>query len=82
MVVKLKDGLDHVLTVLQFVREAEKYPHTEITIQKGNKKANAKNLLEVLSITLTPGTEMILTAEGKKADQAVKALAKMMSQSE
>jgi len=82
VIVKLKDGLDHVLTVLRFVQEARKYDHTQITIQKGNKKADGKNLLEVLSMTLTPGTEIILTAEGKEAKQAVDTLAGLISERE
>lgn len=82
VVVKLKDGLDHVLTALRFVQEAEKYDHAEIMIQKGNQKADAKNLSEVLSINLTPGTEIILSAEGKEAKQAVEALADFISKSE
>ncbi|MFC7440703.1 HPr family phosphocarrier protein [Laceyella putida] len=82
VVVKLKDGLHNVLTVLQFVQQAEKYDHTEITIQKGNQKADAKNLSEVLSINLIPGTEIILIAEGKEAKQAVEALADFISKSD
>ncbi|MBN2910897.1 HPr family phosphocarrier protein [Polycladomyces sp. WAk] len=79
VIVKLKNGLDHVLTVLRFVQEARKYDHTEITIQKGDKKADAKNLLEVLGMMLTRGTEIILTAEGKEAKQAVETLADLIS---
>jgi phosphotransferase system HPr (HPr) family protein len=82
VIVKLKDGLDHVLNVLRFVQEAQRYDHTEVTIQKGNQKADAKNLSEVLSINLTSGTEIILTAEGKEAKQAVEDLADFISNSE
>jgi phosphotransferase system HPr (HPr) family protein len=82
VIVKLKDGLDNVPTVLRFIQEAQNYDDTEIMIQKGNQKADAKNLLEVLSLNLTPGTEIILTADGKEAKQAVEALSDFISKSE
>ncbi|WP_146172137.1 HPr family phosphocarrier protein [Melghirimyces profundicolus] len=81
VVVTLKGGLGRLLSALPFVREANRY-EAEITVRRGDQKADAKNLTEVLNLNITSGTKIILSAEGKEAKRAVDALADFLGEKE
>ncbi len=43
---------------------------SQLTIQKGEKKADAKKLFAVMALAAKKGDELIFTAEGDDAEQA------------
>lgn len=43
----------------------------QIMLVKNDEEANAKSILEVLTLASPKGTEIVIRAEGKDADQAV-----------
>jgi len=73
VVVKVKEGLDDLLSALRFVREAEKY-EAEIIVERDDRQVNAKDIVEVLKLGLAPWTEVTLSAEGRDAKRAIDAL--------
>jgi phosphotransferase system HPr-like phosphotransfer protein len=44
-------------------------------IQKGSQFADAANVLDLLSLAATHGTELVLTATGPEAEEALEAVA-------
>ena len=46
----------------------------QIMLVKNNDEAHAKSILEVLTLASPKGTELIIKAEGRDADQAVRVL--------
>jgi catabolite repression HPr-like protein len=80
VVVNLETGL-HARPAALFVQEASKFQST-IHVVKGDKKVNAKSIMGVMSLAVSKGTEITIIAEGKDAEQAVEALAAIVSRSE
>ncbi len=72
-IIKNKVGL-HARPASLFVREAAKYKST-IMVYNGENKANAKSILNVLTLGANLGDILRVTAEGEDADAALKALA-------
>ena len=60
-----------------FIQKANEYS-SEIWIEKGDKKANAKSLLGVLSLGLTSGNNIKISAEGDDEVVAVEALEQLV----
>lgn len=56
-----------------FVSTASKFK-SELMVKKGEKKVNAKSILAVLSMGITKGTEITISAEGADEEDAVNAL--------
>lgn len=77
VVVKLPTGL-HARPAALFVQEANKYV-SEIFVQKGEKKVNAKSIMGIMSLAVAKGTEIVISADGPDAGKAVEALAEMIS---
>lgn len=67
--VKLKTGLQ-ARPAAFFVQEANKYA-ADIYVEKGNKKVNAKSIMGIMSLAAGTGTEIVISAEGTDAEQAV-----------
>jgi len=63
----------HARAAAYFVQRASEFKST-ILIQKGERIANAKSLLGVLSLGIMPGAEINLTAEGKDEKNAINTL--------
>ena len=63
----------HARPAALFVQTASKF-HSEITVQHGENRANAKSILEVLTLGAGKGAEISVSAEGEDAAQALKAL--------
>jgi len=63
----------HARPASVFVSTASKFS-SEITIQTADKTINAKSILAVLSLGISKGTEIILSAEGSDEQEAINAL--------
>jgi len=70
--VRNKLGL-HVRAVGRFVDMAQKFA-AEIRVQNGQKEADGKSIIEMLTLGATPGAVLKLIAEGRDAEQAVQSL--------
>jgi phosphotransferase system HPr (HPr) family protein len=63
----------HARPAAQFVRTASRF-QSEIVLDTGEKSANAKSLVGILGLTIRPGAEVLLTADGPDADAALETL--------
>lgn len=75
-----KEGL-HARPAAQFVKTAKGF-ESEITVHKGDRKANAKSSLNIMSLGAKHGERIVIRAAGKDADEAVEALAAQISADE
>jgi catabolite repression HPr-like protein len=80
IVVRLKTGL-HARPAALFVQEANKYS-SDIFVEKEDKKVNAKSIMGIMSLAISTGTSITITADGADADQAVSALVGLVSKEE
>ncbi|OUM99902.1 MAG: PTS sugar transporter subunit IIA [Paenibacillaceae bacterium ZCTH02-B3] len=80
VVVRLKTGL-HARPAALFVQEANKYS-SDIYVEKDDKKVNAKSIMGIMSLAISSGTEVAISAEGADAEQAVNALVQLVSKEE
>ena len=62
----------------QIVFEAIKYK-SELTIQDGNKRANAKSIVGLLTVRFAAGDEYVVFAEGADARRAAAGLASFIA---
>jgi len=60
----------HARPATFFIQKANEFK-SFITISKDDRKVNAKSLLGVLSLGITKGTQVTLTAEGPDEEDAV-----------
>lgn len=67
-----KVGL-HARPASIFVREASKFKST-IKVRNGGREANAKSILNVLTLGADQGSVITISAEGEDAEQALQAL--------
>lgn len=72
MVVRDEVGL-HARPAALFVKEAGKF-QAAITLKYGEKEANAKSILEVLTLDASQGAELTVRAEGDDAKNALDSL--------
>ena len=63
----------HARAAAQLVRMANEYP-CEIHLDKDGQVSNAKSVMEVLMLGATVGTSIIVSADGEKEDEALKAI--------
>lgn len=61
-----------------FIQKANEFRST-ILIEKENRKVNAKSLLGVLSLGITKGTTIVVSAEGADEEDAVNSLCSLIS---
>ena len=80
VVVKLKTGL-HARPAALFVQEANKFS-SDIYVEKDEKKVNAKSIMGIMSLAISSGTDVFISAEGADSEQAVSALAAFVSREE
>ena len=66
----------HARPASVFVSTASKFK-SELTLQKGEKQVNGKSMLAVLSLGITKGTEVIISAQGPDEEEAVNTLAEL-----
>ena len=67
----------HARPASVFVSTAAKFK-SELMIQKGEKQVNAKSILAVLSLGISKGTEITISANGLDEIEAVRALAELI----
>lgn len=61
-----------------FIQKANEFRST-IMVEKEGRKVNAKSLLGVLSLGITKGTSIIISAEGADEEEAVNALCTLIA---
>jgi catabolite repression HPr-like protein len=70
--VQLDTGLQ-ARPAAMFVQEANRY-NAEITLEKDGKKVNAKSIMGIMSLAVSKGTEVSISADGEDQEEALKAL--------
>lgn len=68
----------HIRPIMLVVKLASRY-RSRIDVVKDTQRANAKSVLEMLSLGGQPGEEFLLEAEGEDAEAAVEALARLFA---
>jgi len=71
----------HARPAARFVKTAKEFS-AEITVIKGDKEANAKSPLKVMTLAAKKGDEITIRADGEDAEEAVDALVELISQDE
>jgi len=61
-----------------FIQKANEFKST-MMVEKDERKVNAKSLLGVLSLGITKGTSILITAEGPDEEEAVNALCDLIA---
>lgn len=77
VVITNESGL-HARPATAFTQLAAKY-QSKISLECGDKKADAKSILTVLTLGATKGTEVLLTADGPDEADALKALKEFLT---
>ncbi len=72
-----KEGL-HARPAAELVRKAKQFA-SEITVSKGDKAVNAKSPIKLPTLGARQGDEIVIRAEGDDAEEAVEALAELIS---
>ncbi len=68
----------HAKTATLFIQKANEFK-AAIWVEKDARRVNAKSLLGVLSLGITRGTEIMLSAEGTDEAEALSALTSLIS---
>jgi len=76
VVINNKYGLQSK-TAAVFIHKASNYK-SSIWVEKGERKANAKSLLGLLSLGIKEGDTIVLMAEGEDAEEAANELEKYL----
>lgn len=79
VVVKNTSGL-HARPATFFIQKANSYK-SSIWVENGDRRANAKSLLGILSLAITKGLSILIIAEGPDEDEAVEGLAALVETS-
>lgn len=75
--VQLKVGLQ-ARQAAHFVQQANRF-RSEVFLQKGDKRVNAKSIMGVMSLAVAKDTMITLAADGDDEKDAVEALAQFIS---
>ncbi|RFU66993.1 HPr family phosphocarrier protein [Peribacillus saganii] len=76
--VRLKSGLQARPAAL-FVQEASRFS-SEVFLERDGKKVNAKSIMGLMSLAVSSGASITLSAEGRDEEEAVEALAAFIEQ--
>lgn len=71
-----ENGL-HARPATRFVETATKFA-SDITVTKDGQEVNGKSVIEILTLGASAGTFLTITAVGKDAQEAVKALCNLI----
>lgn len=71
----------HARPAAQFVKTAKQFS-SEIKVYKGEREANAKSSLKVMSLGAKKGEKIVIRAEGEDAQEAVDTLVELISANE
>lgn len=66
----------HARPASVFVSTAAKFK-SELMLQKGDKQINAKSIMGVLSLGITKGTEIMISAQGSDEEEALRTLVEL-----
>ncbi|MGK5508351.1 HPr family phosphocarrier protein [Brevibacillus formosus] len=77
VIVQLAQGL-HARPATVFVKVAASFS-SEIELNKNEKKVNAKSIIGVMSLAVSKGQSVVLTADGADAEQALDALERVLA---
>ena len=77
VVVENQVGL-HARPATFFIQKANEFKST-ILVEKDERRVNAKSLLGILSLGITKDSQIILTADGPDAEEAVTALVNLVT---
>jgi phosphocarrier protein HPr len=75
-----EEGL-HARPAAQFVKTAKQFS-SDIVVVKGEKEANAKSSLKLMTLGARKGDNITIRAEGEDAEEAVDALTDLISADE
>lgn len=75
-----EEGL-HARPAAQFVKAAKQFS-SDIVVVKGDREANAKSSLKIMTLGAKKGDSITIRAEGEDAEEAVDALAELISADE
>lgn len=78
--VALKSGLQARQAAL-FVQEANRY-QADVYLQKEDKKVNAKSIMGIMSLAISKGSTVSISAEGSDEEQAIAGLVSMIEKEE
>lgn len=68
----------HARPAARLVQTANRF-QAEVTLQKEGQHANAKSIMGVLMLAAPLGTDLIVTAEGEDAEEAVSAIGELIA---
>ena len=74
------EGL-HARPAAQFVKAAKQFS-SDIVVAKGDREANAKSSLKIMTLGAKKGDSIVIRAEGDDAQEAVDALTELISADE
>jgi len=77
VVIKNQSGLDSKQAAM-FIQKASNFK-AGIWIEKGERKANAKSLLGMLSLGISSGTKIVLIADGEDEQSAISDLERYLT---
>lgn len=80
IVVKAETGI-HARPASLLVQKATSFP-CELKVEKGNKSANLKSIMGVMSLCINKGDEIRVIAEGEREHEAITAITKMIEEME
>lgn len=67
----------HARPAMMLVKEAMKYP-CEVFVIKDDIEANGKSIMSVLGLAITPGSRLLIKAEGDRESEAVERLVRLI----
>lgn len=77
MTITIPTGLE-ARPVALFVQVASQH-ESAIYVECGNKKVNAKSIMGMMTLGLSTGEEVVVTADGKDEDAAIEDIEKYLS---
>ena len=72
VIVRCESGL-HNRQATYFVQKANEF-ESSIAVESGSRRMNAKSLLGIMSLSIVTGATVILSADGRDAEDALNAL--------
>ena len=76
--INLSTGLE-ARPVAQLVQVASQF-NSEIYVEIGKKRVNAKSIMAVMSLGVKQGNEVIITAEGEDEEEAIAEIQKVLEE--
>jgi len=68
----------HARPAMQLVETSSRFD-SDVHIRKGEQRVNAKSIMEVMTLEAVMGTVLVLEAEGDDAEEALDAVADLVS---